>query len=428
MQTKVRFFSIFTGNDQLAPQMGLLLKPIHNLSIMIRSIRENYNSAFRSEKYAELQKYIEMEAGQPCLFRIAETPIFVPREFKQKLIRACDDAFNTIMQADFRSKTNGSLTHAVPNETPHTHFMQVDFGVCADENGELTPQMIEIQGFPSLYFYQTILGNAYRKHFQIPAGFSTTFDGLSTEEYLTELRKVIVGNHHPKNVVLLEIEPEKQGTNIDFYATEKYLGIKILCLTKLKKSGRDLFYLDKLGQKVPVYRIYNRVIFDELDKKDELSAEFKFSDEVNVEWAGHPNWFFRISKYTLPLIRSPFVPKSYFLNELVQIPDDLQNYVLKPLFSFAGMGVKINVNKADLEAIKDPENYILQRKVEYAPVVQTPDVSAKCEIRMMAIWKDGDARPRIVNNIGRLSKGEMIGVRYNKDKEWVGSSICFFEP
>lgn len=395
---------------------------------MIKILRENFNSAYSSEKYGALQKSIEKEARHPCLFRIAETPVFVPRNFADKLVRGCEDAFDAIMQADFIEKTNGALTHNVPNETPHTHFMQIDFGVCADDNGELIPQMIEIQGFPSLYCYQTILADAYRQHYEIPAEFVTAPNGISTTDCIKELRQIIVGKHNPKNVILLEVEPEKQGTNVDFYATTKFLGIKVLCLTKLKKSGRDLYYLDENGNKVPVYRIYNRVIFDELDKKTELSFEYRFSDDVDVEWAGHPNWFFRISKYTLPLIKSPYVPQSYFLNELSRFPDDLENYVLKPLFSFAGMGVKINLNRSDIETINDPENYILQRKVSYAGVIQTPDIPAKCEIRMMVTWKDGDARPKIVNNIGRLSKGEMIGVRYNKDKEWVGGSICFFEP
>jgi hypothetical protein len=394
---------------------------------MITTLRQQFNQDFSLTQYENLLKYLEQEVGKPCLFRIAETPVFVPKAFKEKLIQGCQDAFQTINSPDFLAKTQGSLTHQVPNETPHTHFMQIDFGVCEDENGDLFPQMIEIQGFPSLYCFQAVLADAYRASYAIPPTFQSALGGLSKEGYIEALREVIVGKQDPKNVVLLEVEPEKQGTNIDFYATEKYLGIKILCLTKLKKEGRKLYYLDEEGQKIDVKRIYNRVIFDELDKRSDLKFEFKFQDEVDVEWAGHPNWFFRISKYTLPLIDSKYVPKSYFLNELKTIPEDLENYVLKPLFSFAGMGVKINVDKSDIEAITDPENYILQRKVNYAPVIPTPNIPAKCEIRMMVIWKDGDSAPRIVNNICRLSKGEMIGVRYNKDKDWVGGTVCFFE-
>ena len=394
---------------------------------MIQDIRKQFNAAYTADKYAGLLNDLVQQTGVSCLFRIAETPVFVPKSFKEMLLQACEDAFETILSDDFLAKTQGSLTHHVPNENKHTHFMQIDFGVCQDDNGDLIPQMIEIQGFPSLYCFQAVLADAFRANFDIPAGFSTTFGGLNNATYLEELRQVILGTHSPENVILLEVEPEKQSTNIDFYATAKYLGIKVLCLTKLKKSGKDLFYENEDGHKIPVHRIYNRVIFDELDKKTDLKFEFNFGDEINAEWAGHPNWFFRISKYTLPLFRSRFVPKSYFLNELEQIPEDLENYVLKPLFSFAGMGVKINVEQSDIEAITDPENYILQRKVNYLPIITTPNEPAKCEIRMMVTWKDGDTHPKVVNNICRLSKGEMIGVRYNKDKDWVGGTVCFFE-
>lgn len=394
---------------------------------MIKTIRQQFNAAFTEEKYAGIFQHVEREIGTKCLFRLAETPVFVPRTFKEKLIQACNDVFKTIKSPDFLQKTEGALTHPVPNENAHTHFMQIDFGVCQDENGELSPQMIEIQGFPSLYGLQLVLADAYRQCYDIPDNMHSVMSDLTEADYINELRDVIVANHDPRNVILLEIEPEKQATNIDFHATANLLGIKILCLTKLKKDGKKLYYIDENGEQVAVKRIYNRVIFDELDKKTDLHFEFDFNDEVEVEWAGHPNWFFRISKYTLPLFDSPYVPKSYFLNELSETPADLENYVLKPLFSFAGMGVKINITADDIHAITDPENYILQRKVDYAPIVETPNIPAKCEIRMMVTWKDGDESPRIINNICRLSKGEMIGVRYNKDKDWVGGTVCFFE-
>ena len=161
--------------------------------------------------------------------------------------------------------------------------------------------------------------------------------------------------------------------------------------------------------------------------RDDLQREFYFSKEANVEWIGHPNWFFRISKHSLPLLKSKYNPTSMFLNEVDRLPQDLHNYVLKPLYSFAGSGVIINLNQYDLDAIKDPENYILQQKVSYEPIIETPDEKSKFEIRMLFIWDKDEAKPRLVNNLLRLSKGEMVGVRYNKDKEWVGGSLGFFE-
>ena len=60
-------------------------------------------------------------------------------------------------------------------------------------------------------------------------------------------------------------------------------------------------------------------------------------------------------------------------------------------------------------------------------MIETPDIPAKAEIRIFYTWKDGDLRPGPANNLARLSKGKMIGVRYNKDKDWVGGSYCLFE-
>jgi len=215
-------------------------------------------------------------------------------------------------------------------------------------------------------------------------------------------------------------------TGIDFIVAKAAIGIETVCVSELKVEGKKVFYY-KDGRKIQVRRIFNRVIFDELIKRDDLKREFYFTQEHDVEYVGHPNWFFRISKHTLPLLDSPYVPKSYFLSDLEELPTDLHNYVLKPLYSFAGTGVLININQHDLEAIQDPENYILQRKVEYAPVIETTSEPSKCEIRMLMLWEQGARRPRLVNNLARLSKGLMVGVRYNRDKDWVGGSVGFFE-
>jgi hypothetical protein len=250
--------------------------------------------------------------------------------------------------------------------------------------------------------------------------------GYDKESYIQLLKDIIVGDLDSKNVILLEIFPEQQKTRIDFYATENLLGIKTVCLTKLIAEGNKLYY-DNNGEKTEIKRIYNRLIFDDLEKQENLGSIVDLSKEYDVEWLPHPNWFYRISKFTLPFIRNEYVPKTYFLSELKQVPDDLENYVLKPLFSFAGMGVVIDVKKEDIEAVKDPENWILQQKVKYADVVQTPDVPAKAEIRLFYFWKKEWSRPKAVHNLARLSKGKMIGTRYNKDKEWVGGSVAFFE-
>lgn len=373
---------------------------------------------------------IANEYGYRPSFRIAETPVFIPKLLKERLLQACEEINKVLCQADFKELTRNAIKHPmlqVPREDFNSRFLQMDFGICIDENGDPTPQLIELQGFPSLYFFQDLLTRTFIKHYDIPNRFSTHLNGVKKDTYIKMLRDDIVGDTDPKNVVLLEVEPENQTTYIDFLGAQKSLGIKVLCISKVKKRGTKLFYEDDQGTLIPIHKIYNRVIFDELDQRDDIKSEFHFGDEVDVEWVGHPNWFFRISKYTMPLLKSQYVPECFYLDQLEEYPTDLENYVLKPLYSFAGSGVKLNITKADLDAIEQKDNFILQRKVNYVPIVETLDVPAKCEIRMMCLWNKEKGTAEVVNNLVRLSKGEMIGVRYNKDKEWVGGTVGFFE-
>ncbi len=397
---------------------------------MIKDLREKYNQSFTAEKYKNFLRSIENEYGFMPSFRLAETPVFIPKDLKNKLIEACNDIQQKIASPDFKNLTKDSIRQAslkVPGEDEHTTFLQMDFGITIDDNGELHPQLIELQGFPSLYFFQDQLARAYKENFGLPENLTSYPHGESREEYIETLRKVIVGEHLPQNVILLEVEPFKQNTAIDFLSTAHYLGIKILCITDLKKEGKKLFYIDDEGKRVDVKRIYNRVIFDELDQRDDLKREFYFKDEVDVEWAGHPAWFFRISKYILPLLDSPYVPKTFYLEDLIDYPEDLENYVLKPLYSFAGAGILLDVTPDDLDKIENRKNYILQRKVEYAPVIETPTGPAKCEIRMMIVWEKDQPQGKLVNNLVRITKGRMVGVKFNLNKDWVGASVGFFE-
>ncbi len=397
---------------------------------MIAPLRKKFNSDFDKTNYETFLKDLESKHPGDIEFRVAETPIFVSKEFKDKMLDACESIVDVICQFNFKQITAHAIPPEikVPNESAQSHFIAFDFGICENADGELEPQLIEMQGFPTLFAYEVYLDQITRKYFDIPENFSAYLRGFDEDSYLKLLKEIILGNEKPENVILLEIFPEKQKTRIDFKCTEDYIGIKSVCLTKLIQEGNKLFY-DNDGIKTQVKRIYNRVIFDELDQQAaEVREKGKILfEELEVEWVPHPNWFYRISKYTLPYIRNKYVPKTRFLSEQRDIPADLENYVLKPLFSFAGQGVVIDVTKEDIEKITDPNNWILQRKVKYADVIETPDGPAKAEIRIFYFWKDGEERPVATNNLARLSKGKMIGVRYNKDKEWVGGSLAYFE-
>ena len=393
-------------------------------------IRQTYNRSFSKEKYQFFLNEMNDSLPAPIEFRIAETPVFVSKSLKNKLIETCESIIDVIVKDDFKAKTSKAIPHNqnVPNENSHTSFLAIDFAVCQDEKGDYIPQLIELQGFPSLFGFQYLLSENYQKHFPIPENYDFQLNNQDRESYIESLSKLIIGDGKVENVIILEIYPEKQKTRVDFDVTENLIGVKAVCLTKIIKEGKNLFYLNE-GIKTPILRIYNRLIFDDLLNYPNLKTDFNLTDDIDVEWVGHPNWFFRISKYTMPFLSNKYIPECRFLSDYQgKYPENLSEYVLKPLFSFAGTGVIINVLPMDLEKIEDSENYILQQKVKYEPVIQTTDGSkVKCEIRMLYIWQKDELRPTLVTNLARLSRGEMIGVRYNKDFDWVGGSVCFME-
>ena len=389
---------------------------------MIPELRKKFNSEFTPDKYNAFINDLNTFLKYPVDFRVSETPLFLNKDLRNKMLKACDVLCEQITSPDFKVKMKDAVpAHLnISGETDNPEFFVFDFAICKNESkGEFYPKLIELQGFPTLYGYQYFFEQTLRNHFDIPTDFTQYFNGITPEEYVRKLRDVILADADPANVILLEIEPEKQKTRVDFAATEKLLGIKEVCISDVIKHGKVLYY-KRNGVEIPIERIYNRVIFDELSRT-QAKFNFDLKEELNVTWVPHPNWFYKMSKYSLPVLQGEFVPNCYYLRDITSYPVDLENYVLKPLFSFAGLGVKIDVAKTMLDEIKDPENYILQEKVEYAPLIETPDEFAKVEIRMMFIWKD---EPILVNNLVRQSKGKMMGVDFNKNKTWVGGSTA----
>ena len=394
---------------------------------MIPELRKKFNDSFTEDNYKNYLEKLDSVHPGALDFRVAETPLFVDKSFLHKMLTTCEEIIDVIVAPGFKLMTERSIPeeYLMPGEGNHPQFLVFDFGVCINADDEPEPQLIEMQGFPSLFAYQALHSEATSGYADIPSNFTPYLNGYSKESYVQLLKEIIIGNSAPENVILLEIYPESQKTRIDFYYTELLLGLQTVCLTKLKADGNILYY-EKEGRKIKVERIYNRVIFDDLAQQKNLPPIIDLKAEYDVKWIPHPNWFYRISKFTLPFIDNPFVPETFFLDEIKEaLP--LDNYVLKPLFSFAGMGVVIDVTRQDIEEIKDPHNWILQKKVHYAPVIQTMDEPAKAEIRLFYFWKDDWKRPVAVLNLARLSKGKMIGTRYNKDKTWVGGSVAFFE-
>ena len=391
------------------------------------SARKTYNANFTAEKYEQFLADINKGLKNPIAFRVAETPVFLTDDFRDKLISAGDNIITTILQPNFKQLTERAIPEKwrVANENDHPHFIALDFGICKDAAGNIVPKLIELQGFPSLYGFQPSLADDYRDNFNISNDWSVYFSGLDKTSYINLLKNTIVGDHNPDEVVIMDVNAPEQKTAVDFYITQQLLGISIVSLSDLQQQGNKLFY-DLNGEKKRIKRIYNRLIFDEIDSDADIFNKITdIRQPLDVEWITHPNWFYRISKFTMPYLTGDYIPKTQFLNQLTAIPADLENYVLKPLFSFAGQGVIIDITEQNIKNITDPENWILQQKVNYEPVIQSPDGGVKMEIRLLYLCPNGDEKPTLAINLARLSRGKMIGVRYNQDFDWVGGTVAF---
>ena len=401
---------------------------------MIPALRQAFNRDFTAAKYRAFLDYLDRLCGTHVKFRICETPCFFPRELLDRLASAGRALIHELVDSPaYRTASRDCIPKdfAAPNESARPLFIQVDFGLVRNSAGDLDPRLVEIQAFASLYAYQAALAQAYLEKYALDSHLRFLLDFADFDEYRHALHRAIVGAHDPANVVLLEIEPEEQKTLPDFLLTEKMLGVRPVCITSLRREGKRLFY-DRDGAQTPIHRVYNRVIADELIRKN-VTLPFHFTDDLDVEWAGHPNWFFRISKFSLPHLRHPSVPRTWFLDQLpeeltAQIhdsPNHLQNYVLKPLYSFAGLGVIVGPAREDLEKIPSARRheYILQQRMSFEPVIKTPHGPTQAEIRIMFLW-NGELRagPAIV----RMGRGKMMGVDHNRDLEWVGASAALF--
>ncbi len=387
-------------------------------------LRSRFNADFNDQRYAELLRMANETERWPVDFRISETPIFLTPEFTAEVAQAAEEIVAQVRTPEFARHAATAIPPGleVPGETAHPIFIQVDFAIC-EVNGRFTPRLIELQGFPSLYAFQIFLLRCVRHAYPaIPRDWAPFFHGYDEHSYVEFLRRVIVADADPESVILLEIEPEKQNTRIDFACTETLLGVAPVSLTDVTRRGDELFY-QRDGREVRIERIYNRVIFDELLRRPDLSFGFNFQHEIDVTWVGHPNWYFRISKHSLPFLKTAHTSRTFFADEFPRT-EELNDFVLKPLYSFAGLGVDLEPNEKKLAALPDPHTWILQEKVNYAAFVPTPDgPRSKAELRMMFLWPE-KGEPVLVNNLVRMSQGAMMGVKFNQNKTWVGSSIA----
>ena len=406
---------------------------------MIASIRQKFNAAFTEEVYQNYLASLNTPFPGALDFSVAETPIFINKDFTEKILATGDYVNQVIQSNNFKSITDPSLKNVpiFPNETALPQCIVMDFAIAMNDKNEIVPALIELQGFPSLFAYEILQDECIRKTYTIAEGFSPYLNGYTKEKYMHHLETILKGdtlNDTKKNLdankhtVLLEILPHQQKTRIDFYCTEKYFNIPIVCITEIFVEGNNLFY-ERAGQKIKIDRIYNRIVLDELKNqtKEIQDKGALLQNNLAIEWVTHPHHFFRISKYLLPFLNHANIPRTQYVDQLTEIPTALEKYILKPLFSFAGQGVIIDISAEDISNIKDPSGWILQEKVEYANCIETPTGPSKAELRLYYFWDEAKKEYIATMNLSRLSKGKMIGVNYNKTATWVGGSLAYFE-
>ena len=395
---------------------------------MIPALREAFNRDFRPETYQQFLRDLEAHAGTPIAFRVSETPCFFPKSLLDLMAEYGRDLVLQLVNSSEYHRASDATVPArynVANESPRPMFLQVDFGLVRNAQGELEPKLVELQAFPSLYAYQPMLARQYVASYGLPSSLGIYLGGYDQHSYQQQMRELIVSGHDPENVILLEIHPEKQKTLCDFLIAQRDLGIAVVDILNLKKRGSRLFY-EQGGREIPVHRIYNRCIVDELERKD-IQLPFDLTEPLDVEWAGHPNWYYRISKFSIPYLKHKCVPRTWLLDQNGTVPADNENYVLKPLYSFAGLGIKFHPTQADVNAIpaEQRHHYMLQERMRFEPVIETPFGMTQAEIRIMYVWpENGEMTP--VLPLLRMGRGIMMGVDHNRNLEWVGGSAALW--
>jgi hypothetical protein len=391
---------------------------------LLPDLRRRFNGAFTADRYRGFVADLERRCGTHIDFRVSETPCFFSRELMDRLATAGIELVQQLIDnPEYEQASRAAIPPEfnTPGAPPHPLFVQVDFGLVQNAEGRVEPRLVELQAFPSLYAFQRLFAEQYRESWGLPAGLDVYLGGLNDGSYDALLRRAIVGDHDPAQVILMEIEPETQKTRPDFVETERRWGVRAVDIRSLVPRGGRLLY-PRDGELVPVRRIYNRTIIDELQRRG-VDAPFDWREEFDVEWAGHPNWYFRMSKFSLPWLKHPSVPRTWFLDRLAEIPPDRENFVLKPLYSFAGAGVTFEPTDDDLAAIPPDRRhrYVLQERVRFTPVIETPHGPTQVEVRIMYVWLD---RLTPVLPLLRMGRGTMMGVDHNKNLEWVGASAA----
>lgn len=401
---------------------------------MIPELRQDFNKRWTPEGYERLLAGIERRLGERPAFRLAETPCFFPKSLLEEMAEVAQTLTRSLVENQaYLAASDAAIParHRIPEPAgvQPPNFMTVDFGFVREPDGSLGIRLVELQAFPSVFGFQDVLSQATMEAYDLDPSLRWLQADADSENYWRRMRRVILAGHDPSEVVLLEVTPDHQKTRVDFRTYEQQLGIRTADITTVRQRGRMLEY-QRDGRWTPIRRIFNRAIVDEMERLG-VEPGFDYRSELDVEWAGHPNWYFRASKFSLPYLDHPAVPPAAFLDDWIRdrsvLPSERGDLLLKPLFSFAGKGIVFAPTDADLAAIPEEERrgYLLQQRAHFTPVIETPHGMTKAEVRIMLVAADGDVLTPVISMV-RLGRGLMMGVDQNRNQLWVGASAAVF--
>lgn len=395
---------------------------------MFSSQRSAFNAVYSDALYSEYRARLEERAG-PITFPLAETPLFLSHELRDALAREARAIVAQLSTPENLAKGMTAIPaqYAAPGMDALPSTLQVDFALVEGKDGKLEGRLVELQAFPSLYAIETLMARAWADTLSPHAGLGgewTCFMELGDAAAVELMRRTILGDASPEETVLVDIDPQSQKTLPDFVATKELFDVDTVCVTNIKKEGNKLFR-QKDGKLVPIKRFYNRLVFDELERKN-VQVPFSWNDDLDLTWCSHPNWYWVWSKFSLPLLDHPWMPRARYLSDVDPAGEDLSNLVLKPLFSFSGGGVLLDVTREAIEAIPRERRhlFLVQERFHYAEAIQAPDgAGVKAEVRVMLLRPPNATELVPLICLVRLSRGKMLGVDFNQGLKWVGGTV-----
>jgi len=339
------------------------------------------------------------------LFKATSSEVFLfPKELKSELIEAATGITNQLFSSRVLTLAESNITDNSNildfrsyKNLPEPYFMTIDLAYAP--GGGTNFKLIEAQAFLSI-------SHMFFEHYSKLLDLNRDVF-LNFEAYQHFLRKI--QNNHS---ILLEDCPWEQKTAIDFHLLQKQASIEVL-------NFRGILGSHALKEKL----IYNRLIFADLTAQEFANAKISLSGLPNARWLHHPDWYYFVSKSSLPYITSPWAAQSFLVaDKPLNFEPKSNAWVLKPLFDYGCSGVNLNPSRTDIENVDAPKEWLLQQKIE---LKHLPGTELFGEIRVVLFNTDNGWEP--VMFFGRINDKPFLGSQhFNLNNPQCGTAAIEF--